>query len=79
MSIKSFVVILVLSIVVTYGVAMFGFVTENIRISDGFPLAFTKFNFLGSSTNYLALMIDIVFWFFVIWVIWKVFKKILGR
>lgn len=70
---------MVLSVVVTYGIALFGFITENTRISNGLPLAFASFNFLGDSTNYPILLIDIVFWFIVIWGGWKLLKKLLAR
>jgi len=73
MSKKSFFVILVLSVVITVGIPFIYF--EN----NGFPLQFTSFNLLGSETNYLNLIFDIVFWFVIIWGVWKLITKISKR
>lgn len=76
---KSFVVILILSAIVAIigPVIAFGLGLGN--ISDGFPLKWSTFNFLGSNTDYGALLMDIVFWFVIIWGIWKVLQKLFKR
>ena len=79
MSKKAFVVILVLSVVVTIGIAFIGFITKNYQVMSGWPFRFTGFSFLGSTTNYTALLLDIAFWFVIIWVIWKVLQKITAK
>jgi hypothetical protein len=82
MSKKSFIIILILSVIVTYGAAlvydlMFGSILSG---EGGVPFKFTSGSlFGGSSTNYLMLILDIVFWFFIIWIIWQVFTRILKR
>lgn len=76
MSKKAFVVILVLSVVVTYGAAFVeGLMGNHFLAYGGIPLRFALGSFLGGSTDNLMLILDIVFWFFVIWVIWKVLWK----
>lgn len=77
MSIKSFFIILVLSVVVTYGVAFVeGLIGGHFLSYGGFPFRFASGSFLGGSTDYLMLILDIVFWFAVIFILWKlVFKK----
>ncbi len=78
MSKKVFVVILVLSVVVTYGAAFVDDVINPSKNPTGFPFGFASFNFLGGSTNSLMLIFDIVFWFVVIWGVWKAIS-FLGR
>ena len=72
---KSFVVILVLSVIATYIAA---FVDEIVNLSKnptGFPFGFASFNFLGGSNDNLMLALDIVFWFVVILGIQKLLLK----
>ena len=78
MSIKSFIVILVLSVVVTWltkevsGILNFSLGGLNV----GLPLGFYQCAFISScNINYLLLVIDILFWFVIIWAIWKIFVK----
>ncbi len=78
MSKKSFVVILILSVVVTWlakevqGVLNFSLGGLDV----GLPLSFYKCSFISSCTiNYGMLVIDIVFWFVVLFVIWKFILK----
>ena len=42
----------------------------------GIPFQFASGSFLGGSTNNLMLLLDIAFWFGVIWVVWKAISKI---
>lgn len=79
MSKKSFVVILILSLVVTYGAAYLDFVFNITTGAVGLPFGFSYFNFLGSSTDQKAFLLDIVFWFGVIWLIWKAISYFFGR
>ncbi|MBF8249692.1 MAG: hypothetical protein HW400_293 [Candidatus Levybacteria bacterium] len=42
----------------------------------GIPLRFTSSSLFGSaSTNWPALLIDIIFWFLIIWGIWELLQK----
>lgn len=74
---KSFVVILILSVAVTYGAA---FVDDAINLTKnptGLPFGFASFNFLGGSNNNLMLTLDIAFWFLIIWVLLKIIRQTL--
>lgn len=78
MSKKSFIVILVLSIVTTYAVAIIDALMRNSLLAGnaGFPFRFSSSYFFGESTNFLMLLLDIAFWFLILWLIWKfVFRK----
>lgn len=82
MSKKSFIIILVLSVIVTYGV-MFSqaFITNNlIAGSGGFPFAFTSSSLFSTpSTDYSMLTLDIIFWFVILFVIWSLIKKVSSK
>ena len=81
MSKKAFVVILVLSVVVTYGVAIIDALIRNSLLAGeaGFPFRFSSSYFFGESTNFLMLILDIVFWFIIIWLIWKLLYKMFSK
>ncbi|MBI3103918.1 hypothetical protein HYZ05_03175 [Candidatus Daviesbacteria bacterium] len=79
MSKKAFVVILVLSVVVTYGMAFVDDVINPTKNPTGLPFSFASFNFLGGSNDNLMLVLDITFWFVVIWGIWKAISYFSGR
>lgn len=79
MSKKVFFIILVLSVVITIGTPFVGFITATYQIMSGWPFEFTGFSFLGSDTNYMNLLLGIIFWFIVIWIIWKVLQKIVAK
>lgn len=79
MSKKVFVVTLILSVVVTYGVAFVDDVINTSKNPTGLPFGFASFNFLGGSNDNIMLLLDIAFWFVVIWVIWKVISYFSGR
>lgn len=75
---KSFVVILVLSIVINEIVLYIDALIRNSVVAGqgGFPLRFTSSSSFGSaSTNWAALLFDILFWFVVIWGIWRLLQK----
>lgn len=77
---KIFIIgIFILSTVVTISLPIIAWSFGNQNISDGFPLKWTKFSFLGSESNYTALGIDIVFWFIVILGSWKLIEKLWRR
>lgn len=77
---KAFIVLLILSVVVTYGVA---FIDASMNISAnqaGLPFKFGSYVLFGTaSTNYSTLFLDIVFWFIVIWGIWKILPKVFKK
>lgn len=77
MSKKSFIVILILSIVVTYGVALMD-ATINISANKaGLPFKFGSYVLFGrANTDYLLLFLDIAFWFVIIWGVWKLVSKV---
>lgn len=73
---KSFVIILILSVIVTYGAA---FTDDAVNLSKnptGLPFGFASFNFLGGSNNNFMLILDIAFWFVIIWGVWKTLQKV---
>lgn len=75
---KSFVVILVLSIVVNEIVLYIDALIRNSVVAGqgGFPLRFTSSSSFGNaSTNWTALLFDILFWFLVIWGVWRIIKR----
>lgn len=77
MSKKGLVIILILSVVVTYGVAIADALMNPSASQAGLPLKFGSYALFGTaSTNYLTLFIDVVFWFVIIWLVWKVISKI---
>ena len=79
---KAFVVILVLSVVVTYGAAFVDVLLSGSVIAgkSGIPFRFGSSSlFGGSSIDYPILLVDIVFWFAVIWGIWKLLPKLFGK
>lgn len=81
MSKKEVVVILILSVVVTYGVAIVDDIRRGSLLGGegGIPFRFATGSFLGGSTDNLMLVLDIAFWFVIIWVIWKSFQKITAQ
>lgn len=76
---KAFMVILGLSVMVTIGIPIVGFLTATYQVMSGWPFRFTGFSFLGSTTDYTTLLLDIAFWFVVIWGIWKLLQKVSGK
>lgn len=75
MSKKEFVIILVLSVVISISIPLVAFALNIYQFMSGWPLEFSRFNFLGSTTNYTNFFLDIVFWFLVIWGVWKILQK----
>lgn len=80
MSKKAFIIILVLSVVVTYGMAIVGALMNPSASKAGLPLKFGSYTLFGTAdTNYVALVLDIVFWFIIILLLWKVLQKVVNR
>ncbi|MCL4365653.1 hypothetical protein M1437_00285 [Patescibacteria group bacterium] len=79
MSKKAFLVILILSVVVTYGMAVVDFAFNITSGEVGLPFGFSRFNFFGAETNQKMLLLDFVFWFFVLFVGWKLILKFFKR
>jgi hypothetical protein len=78
MSVKSFIVILVLSVVVTYGASIIEVLFNNTLRVGGLPLRFGSFAMVGeSTTNYIYLLLDIIFWFMVIFFTKKLIKRLI--
>lgn len=74
------VVFLILGVVVTYGVAIVDAFINASASKSGLPLKFGSYSlFGGASTDSGLLLLDIIFWSIVLWVIWKIFLKLLGR
>jgi hypothetical protein len=76
---KAFVVILILSVVVTYGAVYLDFAFNITKGKIGIPLGFSSLSLLGSDTDYMILFLDIAFWIIVIWVIWFGIKKLFTK
>lgn len=80
MSKKAFGFILILSVVGTYVIAILDIWINKSKNIAGLPLGFSSLgSFLGGSTDYLMLVLDIVFWFVITWGIWKMFKIVFRK
>ncbi|MDP3948155.1 MAG: hypothetical protein Q8P87_00420 [bacterium] len=79
-SVLTFVVFLVLGVVVTYGVAIVDSFMNTSASKSGLPFKFGSYSlFGGASTDFGLLLLNIIFWSVALWVIWKIFSKLLGR
>lgn len=81
MSKKAFAVILILSVVVTYLTqviqAFMGGECSVFGGKCGFPLVFSSASFLDSpEIDYKLFLLDAIFWFIVIFGIWKIYLKV---
>lgn len=79
---KAFIVILVLSVVVTWLIKEFqGILNFSLGgLNAGLPLNFYQCSFISScNIAYELLIIDTIFWFVVIWGIWKVLQKVSAK
>lgn len=79
MSKKAFVGILILSVVTTYGTALLDFAFNITTGKIGIPFGFSSVSLMGSSTDYTTFLVDIAFWFVIIWLIWEVLLKVLKK
>lgn len=76
---KSFVIILGLSLIVMYGASIVDAVVSGTLLGgkSGFPFKDSNTTmFGGGTTNYLLTTLNVIFWFVVIWAVWKVLQKI---
>jgi len=75
---KSFVVILILSVVAMYASSIIDAVVGGTLLGgkSGFPFKDSSTTmFGGGTTNYSLMTLNIIFWFMIIWYIWKVLHK----
>lgn len=74
-------VFFILGVVFTIILGLMDFLVNKNSIQAGLPLKFTSAAlFFGeSSTNYFMLLLDILFWTFILWGVWISIKRILGR
>jgi len=75
MSKKAFVVILVLSVVLNYTAGFVDALQNNTLLAgeSGFPFKDSRGTLFGKgSIDYTMMLLNIAFWFVVIWIIWKV-------
>lgn len=75
---KSFVVILILSVVTMYGVSIIDAVVNNTLLGgkSGFPFKDSSATMFGEgTTDYLLMTLNIIFWFIVLFGIWKLIKR----
>jgi len=76
---KSFVIILISSVIVTYVATFIDALINNTLLGGkaGFPLKFSSATLFGEgTTNYLLMGLNVFFWFIVIFIIWKLFPKL---
>lgn len=82
MSKKAFVVILVLSLVVTYGASLVDSLLNNTLLAgeSGFPFKYSSSTLFGrGSINGGTMLLDIAFWFVILFGIWKLSLKVFKR
>jgi len=75
---KTFVVILILSVVTNYVALIVDAITTNTLLGgvSGFPFKYSSSTLFGhGSVNGSMLILNIAFWFFVIWILWKLLQK----
>ena len=76
---KAFVVILILSVVMTYGASTVDSLLNNTLLAgeSGFPFKYSRGTLFGKgSIDGLMMLINIAFWFVIIWLIWKAISKL---
>lgn len=79
MSKKAFVVILVLSVVVTYGASLADSLLNSTLLAgeSGFPFKYSRSTLFGrGSIDGGMMLLNIVFWFVIILGVWKVLQKV---
>lgn len=73
---RSFVIILILSVVATYGFGIIDALSNPSANKAGLPFKFGSYALFGTAnTNYSILILDIIFWFSIIWIAWKIIKR----
>ncbi len=79
MSKKAFIIILVLGVVASYIASIIDALVSGTLIAgeSGFPFKDSRGTLFGEgSVNNLMFILDIIFWFAVIWGIWKLIKNL---
>ncbi|MBI2020344.1 hypothetical protein HYS94_02885 [Candidatus Daviesbacteria bacterium] len=82
MSKKAFIIILILSVVVTYGASLLDALMGNTLLAgeSGIPFKYSRSTLFGrGSINYTMMLLNIAFWSVVIWGAWKVLQKVISR
>jgi hypothetical protein len=73
------ILFLVIGFVLSFIVAICGFIINSTSISVGLPFKFSSFNFLGSETDTWMLLLDIIFWSLITFLSWVLLKKLFKR
>lgn len=77
---KSVVVILILSVIATYGLGITDALMNSSANQAGLPFKFGSYALFGTAnTNYSTLILDIAFWFIVLWGLWKMLPKLFKK
>ena len=82
MSKKSLFVILMLGIVLTYVSSILDAIFNETLLGgkSGFPFKYSSSTlFGGGSIDYGLMLLNIVFWFVVVWITWKLFYKVFKK
>lgn len=82
MSKSIFVLMVILSLIFTLSSSLLDALYRKSLLGEGgFPFRFSSgASFLGeSSTNYFILLLDILFWFIVVFLLWKIIFKIFRK
>lgn len=82
MSIKAAIIIFILSLVVTYASSFITSLFDSTLLGGeaGFPFKFSSATLFGrGSIDYVMMFANIIFWFFLIFIIWKLFAKKLNK
>lgn len=82
MSKKAFVVILVLSVVVTYGASLVDSLLNSTLLAgeSGFPFKYSRSTLFGrGSIDGTMMLLNIAFWFAVILGVWKILQKVTAK
>lgn len=76
---KSFAVILALSVMVMYIASIVDAVVNGTLLGgkSGFPFKDSSATMFGEgTTDYLSMTLNVIFWFILIWGIWKLIKRV---
>lgn len=79
---KAFIIILVLSVVVTYGASLVDSLLNNTLLAgeSGFPFKYSRSTLFGrGSINGMMMFLNVAFWFVVILGVWKVLQKVTAK
>ncbi len=79
---KTFIILLVLSVMVTYAASIFDALVRNSFIAGeaGFPFRFSSSSLFGAEdTNMFMLFLDILFWFIVLYLVKFLLQKVIQK